>query len=118
MVAMKFFVAPQELVENHYDEHRGKEFYPKVVNYMISGPVVAMVWEGKNIVKVSRDMIGKTNPSDAQPGTVRGDYCITVGRNLIHGSDGVEAANREIALWFHSEELVEWGLYSHNFLYE
>ena len=75
---------------------------------MASGPVVPMVWEGLNVVKTGRVMLGETNPRDSAPGTIRGDYCIQVGRNICHGSDAVESAKKEIKLWFTDEELVSW----------
>jgi len=85
---------------------------------MTSGPVVAMVWEGKNVVKVSRDMIGATNPLNSAPGTIRGDYAVTVGRNVIHGSDSVESAQREIGIWFHQNEIHEWNQFLTPTIYE
>ena len=75
---------------------------------MASGPVVPMVWEGLNVVKTGRVMLGETNPRDSKPGTIRGDYCIQVGRNICHGSDSVESANKEISLWFKGDELTSW----------
>ena len=75
---------------------------------MASGPVLPMVWEGLNIVKTGRVMLGETNPKDSAPGTIRGDFCIDIGRNIIHGSDSVESARKEIDLWFGSFELVNW----------
>jgi len=75
---------------------------------MASGPVVPMVWEGLNVVKTGRVMLGETNPRDSKPGTIRGDYCIQVGRNICHGSDSVESANKEINLWFKGDELTSW----------
>ena len=85
---------------------------------MNSGPVVPMVWEGLNAVKTGRQMLGATNPADSLPGTIRGDYCIQVGRNIIHGSDSVESANKEIALWFGEKELIQWGPSTENWVYE
>lgn len=85
---------------------------------MSSGPVVPMVWEGLNAVKTGRVMLGATNPADSAPGTIRGDLCIQVGRNIIHGSDAVESANKEIALWFKDEELVNWTQANNDWIYE
>lgn len=82
------------------------------------GPVVPMVWEGLNVVKTGRKMLGETNPADSLPGTIRGDYCVQVGRNIIHGSDGVESANKEIALWFKPEELTNWTPAQEGWVYE
>lgn len=85
---------------------------------MSSGPVVPMVWEGLNAVKTGRVMLGATNPADSAPGTIRGDLCVQVGRNIIHGSDAVESANKEIALWFKDEELVNWTQANNDWIYE
>lgn len=85
---------------------------------MSSGPVVAMVWEGLNAVKTGRQMLGATNPADSAPGSIRGDLCIQVGRNICHGSDSVESANKEIALWFTEKELVQWTPVANDWVYE
>jgi len=82
------------------------------------GPVVPMVWEGLNVVKTGRKMLGETNPADSLPGTIRGDYCIQVGRNIIHGSDSVESANKEISLWFKPEEQAKWTPSQEGWVYE
>lgn len=92
--------ASNELLENHYADLSSRPFFPGLVKYMSSGPVVPMVWEGLNAVKTGRVMLGATNPADSAPGTIRGDLCVQVGRNIIHGSDSVESAKKEIALWF------------------
>lgn len=94
------FQASKDLLEKHYADLSARPFFPGLVSYMSSGPVVPMVWEGLNVVKTGRVMLGATNPADSAPGTIRGDLCIQVGRNIIHGSDSVESANKEIALWF------------------
>jgi nucleoside-diphosphate kinase len=85
---------------------------------MNSGPICAMVWEGMNAVKMGRMMLGETNPQQSLPGSIRGDYSIIVGRNICHGSDAVESANAEIALWFKPEELVEWTSCTEKWVYE
>lgn len=92
-----------EVAQSHYAEHTEKPFFGELVDFLTSGPVVAMEWEGENIVAVSRLMIGKTNPLDAQPGTIRGDLASTMSQNVIHGSDSVESAERELSLWFATE---------------
>lgn len=92
-----------EVAQSHYAEHKEKPFFGELVEFLTSGPVVAMEWEGENIVAVSRLMIGKTNPLDAQPGTIRGDLASTMSQNVIHGSDSVESAERELSLWFATE---------------
>jgi nucleoside-diphosphate kinase len=108
LVALKFVTPSKELVESHYAEHKERPFFPIIVDAIADKPVVATVWEGPEIVATARAMIGATSPTVSAPGTIRGDFAITVGKNVIHGSDGVEAANREIALWFKDDELVDW----------
>merc|ERR1712051_670798 len=108
LVAMKFMQASEELLKEHYADLSSKGFFPGLVKYMASGPVVPMVWEGLNVVKTGRVMLSETNPRDSKPGTIRGDYCIQVGRNICHGSDSVESANKEINLWFKGDELTAW----------
>ncbi|XP_036890302.1 nucleoside diphosphate kinase 3 isoform X3 [Sturnira hondurensis] len=110
--------ASEELLREHYAELRERPFYDRLVKYMGSGPVVAMVWQGLDVVSTSRALIGATDPANALPGTVRGDFCIEVGKNVIHGSDSVESARREIALWFHPNELFCWEDSAEHWLYE
>lgn len=105
-------------MEQHYADLAGKKFFPGLIDYATSGPVSAMVWEGDNAVKTGRKMLGATKPLDSEPGTIRGDFCIDVGRNIIHGSDAVESANKEIALWFSPTELVQWENHSKDWIYE
>jgi len=100
LVALKMMSPTQDHLETHYADLKSKKFFAGLIQYMMMGPVVAMVWEGDNAVKTGRVMLGATNPSDSLPGTIRGDLCIDVGRNICHGSDSVEAAKHEIALWF------------------
>uniref|UniRef100_A0AAY4C455 Nucleoside diphosphate kinase n=1 Tax=Denticeps clupeoides TaxID=299321 RepID=A0AAY4C455_9TELE len=105
LVAMKFLQPSEDLTKEHYIDLKALPFYAGLVKFMSSGPVVAMVWEGQSIVKISRVMLGETNPADSKPGTIRGDLCIQIGRNIIHGSDSIESANKEINLWFKPEEM-------------
>lgn len=100
LVALKLTYPTQDLLSEHYKDLSDKPFFPKLIEYMKSGPVAAMVWQGKEAVKTGRLMLGATNPLASVPGTIRGDFCIDVGRNICHGSDSVESANREIGLWF------------------
>ncbi|EON85227.1 multifunctional nucleoside diphosphate kinase/apyrimidinic endonuclease/3'-phosphodiesterase [Staphylococcus epidermidis 36-1] len=93
LVGGKFMQVPMELAEKHYSEHEGKPFYDKLISFITSAPVFAMVVEGENAVAVSRKIIGSTNPSEAAPGTIRGDYGLNLGRNIIHGSDSTESDN-------------------------
>merc|ERR1719412_2546368 len=110
--------ASQELLKGHYADLAKKSFFPGLVQYMSSGPVVPMVWEGVNVVKTGRMMLGETNPKDSAPGTIRGDFCIDVGRNICHGSDSVESAQREIGMWFLAEELPHWRPAATPWVYE
>lgn len=98
--ALKQTLPTEELLRAHYADLAEKAFFPKLLKYMLSGPVVCMVWEGKGAVATGRKMLGETNPLNSAPGTIRGDFCIDVGRNICHGSDSVESAKKEIALWF------------------
>ncbi|XP_024408951.1 nucleoside diphosphate kinase 3 [Desmodus rotundus] len=118
LVALKLVQASEELLREHYAELRERPFYDRLVKYMGSGPVVAMVWQGLDVVSASRALIGATDPANALPGTVRGDFCIEVGKNVIHGSDSVDSARREIALWFHPNELLCWEDNTEHWLYE
>lgn len=105
-------------MKKHYADLSSKPFFPGLVKYMSSGPVVPMVWEGLNVVKTGRVMLGETNPAASLPGTIRGDFCIQVGRNICHGSDAVESASKEIALWFKDEELVNYDPVGMPWVYE
>ncbi|GIY70104.1 nucleoside diphosphate kinase [Caerostris darwini] len=118
LVAMKFMQASKEHLEKHYADLSGRPFFPGLVNYMQLGPVVPMVWEGLNIVKTARDIIGATNPMDSLPGTLRADLCVQVGRNIIHGSDSVPSAEKEISLWFNEDELANYSLALDSWIYE
>ena len=109
LVAMKFIQMSRELAETHYAVHKERPFYESLVAYIISGPVVAMVWEGNDAIAAARSTIGATNPVAASPGTIRGDFGMEVGRNLVHGSDSVENGEKEAALFFDAAELVSWG---------
>ncbi|MFP3418180.1 nucleoside-diphosphate kinase [Bacillus sp. SIMBA_154] len=108
LVGAKLMSIPKEVAETHYGEHKEKPFFGELVDFITSGPVFAMVWQGEQVVDVTRQIIGKTNPKEALPGTIRGDYGLTVGKNIIHGSDSPESAEREIDLFFKQEELTNW----------
>ena len=114
---MKLTKPSKEHMENHYADLANKKFFPGLIEYMTSGPVCAMVWEGKNAVLEGRKMLGATMPSDSAMGTIRGDFCIEVGRNICHGSDAVESANHEIGMWF-PEGVCEWTRCDEKSLYE
>lgn len=109
LVALKFLQVNRELAEEHYKEHKGKGFFEPTVQYIMSSPVVAMVWEGKNVVSLAREMMGATNPANAGPGSIRGSYAMDISRNVIHGSDSVESAEREISLYFRPEEIISYS---------
>ena len=106
LVALKMLVPARETAEAHYAVHREKPFFADLVNFVTSGPVVAMVWEGSDAIKLCRNMIGATKPLEALPGTIRGDFTTELQTNLVHGSDAPETAEAEIALWFKPEELL------------
>ncbi len=106
IIAMKLVSVSKELAEKHYGIHKGKPFFEPTVKYIMSSPVIAMVLEGNNAIDIVRTMMGKTNPQDASPGTIRGDYGQFIGRNIIHGSDGPDTAKFEIDLWFKPGEIA------------
>ncbi len=109
LVASKLMKVSREQAEYHYAEHQGKSFYGELVDFITSGPAFAMVWEGDQVIALSRLMMGKTNTMDAQPGTIRGDFAVHTGMNIIHGSDSPESAEREINNFFKPEEIVEYS---------
>nr|CAD2205945.1 unnamed protein product [Meloidogyne enterolobii] len=108
LVAMKMVKATRQHLEVHYQDLSKKPFFPALIDYMASGPIVAMVWEGLDAVKQGRVMLGATDPLSSMPGTIRGNFCIQTGRNICHGSDSVESAKQEIAHWFNPQEIVDW----------
>jgi nucleoside-diphosphate kinase len=108
LAAMKLMAVSPELAAQHYAVHKGKPFYEPLLNYIVSGPVVVMAWEGSKAIEAVRQTVGATNPTNAAPGTVRADLAIDIGRNLIHASDGPETAAFELGLWFKPGELVTW----------
>jgi nucleoside-diphosphate kinase len=118
LVGLKLMSVSRELAEQHYGVHKERPFFPGLVEFITSSPVVAMVWEGDGVIASARKIIGATNPLNAEPGTIRGDYGVAVGRNLIHGSDAPETAQFEIGLWFKDGELVNWQPNATPWLYE
>jgi nucleoside-diphosphate kinase len=109
IVGLKLLRVDRVLAERHYAEHQGKPFYASLIEYITSSPVVAMVCEGPGAVALVRSMMGATNPANAQPGTIRGDYALHMNNNMVHGSDSVQRAAEEVALFFAPDELVEWS---------
>jgi len=108
LVAMKMIWPSKEKASGHYADLAGRPFFNGLVDYFSSGPIVAMVWEGPAAISTGRKMLGATNPLASEPGTIRGDFCVRVGRNIIHGSDGPESAQHEIGFWFSPEEVSDW----------
>ncbi|GJZ76956.1 nucleoside diphosphate kinase [Tanacetum coccineum] len=114
---LKLLNVDQAFAEKHYADLSSKPFFNGLVEYIVSGPVVAMVWEGKGVVLTGRKIIGATNPAESAPGTIRGDFAIDIGRNVIHGSDAVESARKEIGLWF-PEGVANWSSSLSPWIYE
>lgn len=114
LVGLKMLQASEDLLSQHYSELRTKPFYPRLLKYMSSGPLVVMVWEGHKVVQTSRVMVGHTNPAEASAGTIRGDLSFHVSRNVVHASDSLEGAQREIQLWFKGKELLNWDCCDQN----
>jgi nucleoside-diphosphate kinase len=117
LIGAKLMQVSNELAEEHYGEHKEKPFFGELVEFITSGPVFAMVWEGENVITTARNMMGATNPSEAAPSTIRGDYGITVGKNIIHGSDSPESAEREINLFFDEKELISYDKVNTTWIY-
>lgn len=108
LIAARFLWPSRELAEKHYEVHKGKSFYEGLINYFTSGPVMATVWEGPNGIAIIRKIMGATCPLEAEAGSIRCDFALEKKRNVVHASDSVESAQREIALWFTPEDLVAW----------
>ncbi|MEN2464839.1 nucleoside-diphosphate kinase [Ornithinibacillus sp. FSL M8-0202] len=117
LVGAKLMQISEELASEHYGEHKERPFFGELVEFITSGPVFAMVWEGEKVISTAREMMGKTNPAEALPGTVRGDFGVTVGKNVIHGSDSPESAEREINLFFDQNELISYSKQDSNWIY-
>ncbi len=118
IVAIKMLKITEEMAKRHYEEHKSKQFFSSLVSYITSGPVVAMVVEGNNAVKVVRKLVGATNPSEAEPGTIRGDFGLDVGRNVVHASDSLASAEREIGLFFTPDEILSYEREVDRWIYE
>jgi len=109
LIAMELRNVSKEFAEEHYAAHKGKKFYNGLIQYITSSPIIAMVWEGSNAVEAIRQTIGSTNPIEAAPGTLRHDLAIITSRNLVHASDSLDTAKKEISLWFDEEDIHPWG---------
>lgn len=108
LVGLKMMNISHELASRHYAEHKEKAFYEALVGYIVSAPVVAMCWQGDDCITLVRKLVGSTNPAEALPGTIRGDFCCHTQHNIIHASDSDESAEREISLFFNEDELFDW----------
>ncbi len=118
LVALKMLWIDEETAREHYAEHKGKDFYRPLINYITSGPVVAMLVEGDSAIKVVRKLVGKTDPKEAKPGTIRGDLGLDVARNVVHAADSEKSAERELNIFFDPEDIKEYELSSEEWLYE
>jgi nucleoside-diphosphate kinase len=118
IVGLRLLHVDRELAHRHYGEHEGKPFFEGLVAYITSSPIVAAVFEGTNAVAAARNTMGITNPTEAAPGTIRGDYGLEIGRNLVHGSDSVESAEREIALFFEGHPVTSWERDTDRWIFE
>jgi nucleoside-diphosphate kinase len=119
LLGLKMMHVTRAMAEEHYGEHNGKPFFDGLVDFITSSPIVAMAWEGENAVASIRTMMGATNPKDSAPGTLRGDYAVDMGRNIVHGSDSPASAERELKIFFKSDELLQdWNRCSEAWLYE
>ena len=118
LVGLKMLAVPESLAQKHYAEHDGKPFYPGLIKYICSAPVVAAVFEGSNAAAAVRATVGATNPTASPAGTIRGDFALEIGRNLIHASDSPETGAREVALWFTPEELSSWDRVTDPWIFE
>ena len=118
IAGLKFMRIPRQLAETHYEPHKGKGFYEGLVKFMTSSPVVVIALQGKDVINISRKMMGATFGSKAEPGTIRGDFGVSNSFNLIHGSDSPESAQRELKLFFKPEELLDWTPASQGWVYD
>lgn len=118
LVGLKFIQMDNELAGRHYGIHQGKPFFEGLIAFITSAPVVVMVWQGENAVQVVRTMMGGTRPAESAPGTIRGDFGLVVGRNLVHGSDSLDTAAQEVGLFFEEDELVDWQRSGEGWIHE
>ena len=108
LIGLKLMQVSEELAGRHYHEHTERPFFPGLVSFITSGPIIAMAWEGDNAIGIVRQTMGTTNPVEASPGTIRGDLAINIGRNVVHGSDSPESAERELNIFFSQGELLDY----------
>ncbi len=118
IVAMKMMSLDEETAGEHYTEHKGKDFYEPLIDYITSGPVVAMAVKGDSAISLVRKMVGATDPQDANPGTIRGDYGIDIGRNIVHAADSPESADRELGIFFEDSDYQDYTRIEEDWVYE
>jgi len=118
LVAAKFISVSRQLAETHYSIHKGKPFYDSLIHYILSAPVMAMVWEGPSAIEAVRQTMGATRPTVAAPGSIRHDFGLEIGRNLTHASDSIENGLKEISLWFSPEEIISWDRANDTWIFE
>lgn len=118
LVGLKLVHPTKEMAEGHYADLKGKPFFDGLTDFFSSGPIVCMVWQGQGVVATGRQMMGQTNPATSMPGSIRGDFCVHMGRNIIHGSDSKDAASHEIQYWFKEGELTCWTPSNSIWIYE
>ncbi len=118
LAGLRLLQVDEALAKRHYGEHEGKPFFQGLVAYITSSPIVAAVFEGTNAVAVARQSIGATNPVEAAPGTIRGDHAIEIGRNLVHGSDSADSAEREIGIFFEGQPVLDWSRSNEQWIFE
>jgi len=118
IAGLRLLQVDEAMAKRHYGEHEGKPFFEGLVNYITSSPIIAAVFEGTNAVSAARSTIGSTNPTESAPGTIRGDLGLEIGRNLVHGSDSVESAGREIGIFFEGQPVLDWKRDTDNWLFE
>ena len=108
LIGLKLMQVTDQLANTHYGEHKERPFFPGLVNFITSGPVISMAWEGDNAIAIVRQTMGSTNPVESDPGTIRGDLGVNIGRNIVHGSDSTESATRELGLFFSADEILSY----------
>ena len=118
LAGLRLLQVERSMAEKHYAEHEGKPFFTGLVTYITSSPIIAAVFEGTSAVNAARQTIGSTNPTESSPGTIRGDFGLEIGRNLIHGSDSVESANREIGIFFEGHPVIQWEKDTEKWVFE
>jgi nucleoside-diphosphate kinase len=118
IAGLRLLQVDEAMAKRHYGEHAGKPFFEGLVSYITSGPIIAAVFEGTNAVTAARSTIGSTNPTESAPGTIRGDLGLEIGRNLVHGSDSVESAHREIGIFFDGQSILDWKRDTDNWIFE